>query len=108
MAHLIALPGIRSKITGGAMKRQRQVHRQLQAQEDGRRRWDRAYQLVVQWSEPPSVMKEETHDHANRSLCTSIDVRSGGGTKHRTADRALEEPCSRTGMAAGGLKRASR
>src|SRR6266849_1801275 len=102
MARPIALPGISSKIAGGVMKRQRQVHRQLEAQVDGRRRWDRAYQLLVQWglSQPVTAMKEATHDLTNRSLRPGLDVQSGPGSKHRPAVGALEERGSRTGRAA--------
>src|SRR5215470_16661644 len=100
MARRNALPGIISKITGGAMKRQWKVQRQLQAQVDGQRRWDRVYQLLMYWSQPATAMKEEAHERANWPLCTRIDSASSDGAKHRPAASALDDSRSRHSLPA--------
>lgn len=74
------------------MKRQWQVHRQFQAAAEGERRWDQAYQQLLQWalrSERPAVplpprnfppLLEVTHE--NGYLCTRIDRAPDPGTDH--------------------------
>ena len=57
------------------MKRQWQVARQFQTCADGQRRWDRAFQLLLEWTAP--VTQEVTD--ANRSL--SVSLRWHGVTK---------------------------
>lgn len=37
------------------MKRQWQVHRRVLPRVDGQLRWDRAYQLLVDWTRPSEV-----------------------------------------------------
>ncbi len=61
------------------MKMPWQVHRTAVAQHDGERRWDNAYQLLLQWAMEdeadsglaPSHQQEESH--GNRSLCAGFD-----------------------------------
>ena len=44
---------------------------------DGQRRWDRAYQLLVQWGDGllavPDAPNHEEDGDANRSLCACLD-----------------------------------
>src|SRR5258708_8351539 len=90
--------GIKSPMAGGAMKRQWQVHHQMQVQMDGQRRWDRAYQRLVEWgmTQPTTRIKEETHESAYWPLRTGIDLQSDPNAKHRTANRQFEDGSSRT------------
>ena len=37
------------------MKRQWRIRRQASPKPDGQQRWDRAYQLLLQWSQVPPV-----------------------------------------------------
>ena len=66
------------------MKRQWRVRRQLMAVPDGQRRWDRAYQLLAEWTPPvaPAMpgavpMKEVTH--APSDLPARVDQPAGAG-----------------------------
>jgi hypothetical protein len=73
------------------MQGQWHIHRQLHATGDGARRWDQAYQLLLQWSSlnestrcpvPPSLLSqpplEDTHE--NGSLCPRLDAAPESGT----------------------------
>jgi hypothetical protein len=74
------------------MKRQWQIRRQFQEAADAARRWDQAYQLLLQWSQPtrtnndpnlsttlqPSL--EVTHDQ--RNLCPRIDRPADASPNH--------------------------
>ena len=63
------------------MKRHWQLRRQFQPTTDGARRWDQAYQYLLQWAPPtePSAgpassltqQAEVTHEH--RDLCPGVD-----------------------------------
>jgi hypothetical protein len=65
------------------MKRQWHIRRQFKAAEDGERRWDQAYQLLLHWSllhDPPptsaprlSQRPGEGSDE-NRCLCPCLDA----------------------------------
>jgi hypothetical protein len=74
------------------MKRQWQIRRQFQTTADAARRWDQAYQMLLQWSQstasttkpdlfttlpPPS---EVTYD--KRNLCSRIDGSPDAGPNH--------------------------
>ena len=74
------------------MKRQWQIRRQFQTTADAARRWDQAYQMLLQWSQstesttkpdlsttlhPPS---EVTYD--KRHLCSRIDGSPDAGPNH--------------------------
>jgi hypothetical protein len=74
------------------MKRQWQIRRQFQPTADAARRWDQAYQLLLQWSQPdestanPNLSttrhppSEVTHD--NRHLCPRIHRPADAGPNH--------------------------
>jgi hypothetical protein len=70
------------------MKRQWQVARQFQTCADGQRRWDRAFQLLLEWTAP--VTQEVTD--ANRSLSACLNHMSNAGSDN----------CSTTGTATSG------
>jgi hypothetical protein len=67
-----------------AMKRQWHIQRQFQAAEDGERRWDQAYQLLLHWStlneSPPasapllSTQRPKEGADENRRLCPRLDA----------------------------------
>lgn len=54
-----------------------QVHREIIAQADGQRRWDRAYQLLLRWADEtlpassPLITQED--DHACCRVCPGLD-----------------------------------
>jgi hypothetical protein len=67
------------------MKRQWHIPRQVHATEDGARRWDQAYQLLLQWSRlnastlrlvPPPLRRQPPleHTHENGSLYPRLDA----------------------------------
>ena len=72
------------------MKRQWQVHRRVLPRVDGQLRWDRAYQLLVEWTTPgeaarcltdgarsradSDVDSDEEVEHAYRQLCARLDA----------------------------------
>ncbi len=64
------------------MKRHWRVCRQTVAHPDATRRWDQAYQSILQWSletqrkSKPQREREEMH-HAGRSLCSGLDFSAG-------------------------------
>ena len=74
------------------MKRQWQIRRQFQTTADSARRWDQAYQMLLQWSQAtdsptqpefsttlqPSL--EVTYDQ--RPLCPRIDRPADAGPNH--------------------------
>jgi hypothetical protein len=65
------------------MKRHWIVHRQFKPYPDGRLRWDRAYQYLLQWARttepvttpypPPSSPSTQEADHATSNLCTGVN-----------------------------------
>jgi hypothetical protein len=65
------------------MKRQWHIRRQFQAAEEGERRWDQAYQLLLHWSllheSPPasaplSTQRLQEGADENRCLCPRLDA----------------------------------
>jgi hypothetical protein len=73
------------------MKHRWEVRRQLNPASDGQRRWDRAYQLLLQWTtstsgEPAnkatagSCSRQEEH-HENCSLPAGFDSAPGPGSE---------------------------
>jgi len=74
------------------MKRQWQIRRYFQESADAARRWDQAYQLLLQWSQvrqpdatPPShpsahPQTETNYDHGH--LCPCIDRSSDASPNH--------------------------
>ena len=61
------------------MDRQWQLSRSFEARTDGQRRWDYAYQFLLQWAMAPtadatsasSLAQEDCH--ANRHLCSRLN-----------------------------------
>ena len=62
------------------MKRQWQVHRTVKQSEDGQKRWDRAFVLIL---EIRQTLKQEQRkaneevNHASSDLCAGIDPEPG-------------------------------
>src|SRR5512142_1700399 len=84
---------------GGAMKHDWRTTRRLQPHPDGQRRWDRAYQLILEWaatgttpgrplpdSPASSTLAQEITDEY-RDLCACLDSTPGADANHRPADR---------------------
>ena len=70
------------------MERQWQKRRRLVAQADGQRRWDRAFQALLQWSAPepgrlkvPGVPKQEVDDESS-GVCTCLDPAPSADADH--------------------------
>ena len=67
------------------MKRQWQVQRQVVVIPDGQRRWDRAYQLLMEWTTPGLSPPPATADgerirevrHASSDLRAGLDAAAG-------------------------------
>jgi hypothetical protein len=57
-----------------AMKRQWRTRRQVLPQSDGQRRWDRAYQLLLDWT-GPSELADTTSSPAAPSPVRASDLR---------------------------------
>lgn len=55
------------------------VHRTVKAQRDGERRWDYAYQFLLQWAmehtagNSPAPSHHQEEPHGSRSLRTGLD-----------------------------------
>ena len=64
------------------MKRHWQIRRQFQPTADGARRWDQAYQYLLDWTAPPAPLyKPQTEDmYENSHLCPRIDRAADAGT----------------------------
>jgi hypothetical protein len=79
------------------MKRQWRTRRQTLPQSDGQRRWDRAYQLLLEWTTPreiamatadPSAVppvaalhSNQEVEHAGGAVCTRLDPATGAAAK---------------------------
>jgi len=57
-----------------------QVTRSVSARSDGARRWDYAYQFLLQWAmeidtgiQPVPSAPAQEDDHGNRTLCPRVD-----------------------------------
>ena len=77
------------------MKRRWQVRRTTVAQEDGQRRWDRAYRSLLEWGLRRSAspdqgvspfVKEEEADDTSGVVCPSLDVTAATGADDRATD----------------------
>jgi len=80
------------------MKRQWRTRRQTLPQPDGQRRWDRAYQLLLEWTTPcetasatsdPSpvstvapLLSTQEVEHAGGPVCARLDPATGAAAKH--------------------------
>lgn len=74
------------------MNRQWSVHRQWTETQDAQRRWDRAYQYLLQWSRVasppqsaailPSAQPIQEVNHENRSVCPSINPNTVPDPEH--------------------------
>ena len=74
------------------MKRQWHIRRQFQATEEGARRRDQAYQLLLQWrtlnESPPALVSPLSAQRPlegadeNRRLCPRLDTASKPGPDH--------------------------
>lgn len=68
-------------------KKSWKIARTVQERQDGQKRWNRAYLLVLEiaQSASPSPAQEEAQmevDHASSNLCPGIDSTSGPGPNH--------------------------
>ena len=68
------------------MQRQWRIRRQAVAVADGQRRWDRAYQHLLRWTQPcpqPATTACERQtvevEHARSGLCAGVDTTAGAG-----------------------------
>ncbi len=67
------------------MKHQWQKRRTVQEREDGQKRWDRAYLLLLEIARTAHLRQAEDlqeENHANSDLCPGIDPAPGSGTNH--------------------------
>jgi hypothetical protein len=71
------------------MKRQWRIRRHLLATPDGQRRWDRAYQALLRWTEPAPVLLVATSEHARgevrharSGVCASVHAAAGASADH--------------------------
>ncbi len=66
------------------MHRPWQVHRDTVAHPDGQQRWDRAYQLLLQWADAASVAQapamNQEEDDAHCAVCAGLDQSSATDT----------------------------
>jgi hypothetical protein len=66
------------------MKHQWHPHRSLVVSPDGQQRWDRAYQSVLAWNQPPAQPPQvqdvqeapdvQEVDHAHSGVCARLDA----------------------------------
>ena len=65
------------------------VCRQYSPRQDGERRWDQAYQLLVRWAGqgglPGLTLIAEEDADASGGVCASLDLSPGSGAGHRAA-----------------------
>ena len=70
------------------MKRSWNKRRTTVARTDAQRRWDRAYQLLIEWSscQSPTAIAEQCHNEENNNensnLCASINSDTITTTEH--------------------------
>ena len=71
------------------MKREWDVHRIFNEQDDGQRRWDSAFQLLLRWAMAESstqavetLPRQEIQENASSDLCARIDHASKPNTNH--------------------------
>jgi hypothetical protein len=74
------------------MKHPWRLHRQTQPRSNGQQRWDRAYQLLLHWTEeneppsstrvvPPTLLTQE-EEHASSSLRPRFNTPSQASSEH--------------------------
>jgi hypothetical protein len=68
-------------------KRQWIIRRHLVPTTDAQRRWDRAYQYLIQWSagslkEPPQEMCQQEKSDESSDLCARFYATAGAGANH--------------------------
>src|SRR5437763_67195 len=69
-----------------AMRREWRVRRVLGPDGDGRRRWDRAYQVLLRReAAPPGPPQQPEVPHASSALYPGLDAAPGPGADHRAA-----------------------
>src|SRR5512143_1800363 len=95
-----------------AMKHHWRTSRRLMPHPDGLRRWDRAYQLLLEWASgvpasgrPPSEGAGDSKPEGeatdeSRDLRARLDAAAGRGPDHRRADRAAARPRPDAGLGA--------
>ena len=72
----------------GEVKHEWRVQRELTESLDGQRRWDRAYQLLLEWAatddrSPSSVLSEtQEGNHESRDLRAGVNPAPGATTDH--------------------------
>ena len=72
----------------GEVKHEWRVRRELKASPDGQRRWDRAYQLLLEWAatgdRPPSSVRREAQEgnHESGDLRAGVNPAPGAATDH--------------------------
>lgn len=77
------------------MKHQWHSRRALIVTRDGQQRWDRAYQSLLAWGQPPAIPRpgqedQEARDrqesqeelHARSGVCARLDAESGAYADH--------------------------
>jgi hypothetical protein len=74
------------------MKRSWKIRRQLAQFADGQQRWDRAFQHVLRWAQPPETQRMSRSDidleagqevgHESRDLRPCFDLAAGSDTVH--------------------------
>jgi hypothetical protein len=63
------------------MKRQWHVHREAVERSDGRQRWDRAYQAILQWSLENEQVEQARAPGANAGANGKEEYHEGGGIR---------------------------
>jgi hypothetical protein len=74
------------------MKHQWHPRRALVVTPDGQQRWDRAYQSLLTWGQPPALPRPSPADqearesqegpHARSGICARLDAESGAHADH--------------------------
>ena len=67
------------------MKHAWKTRRTLLPQADGQRRWDQAYQLLLQWTQasvPPPPQTTEEVAHVSSDLCAGLDPKASADPDH--------------------------
>ena len=69
------------------MKHHWQLTRRYEARSDGQRRWDYAYQFLLQWAMDPDTdtqsvpaPSQQEDSHGNRSVCPGFDPSPTAGS----------------------------
>ena len=59
---------------------------------DAQRRWDQAYQLLLQCASPSSSITQQEEAHTSRSLCAGLDHPPSPSPDHRTTTHTPAQP----------------